>query len=181
MYYCLPSSHLHIDPRLLNLFLCLQALVDIAAFVHSSHWAHLVHFRCKYCRESWLLVEWNHLCLELWPCRYNGWSPNFNYSSQIILQIFNFTPLEIYNHELHKKTIIDVLLPFTLQFHAYKIYLNQLLQLQNGQSGAIVMASNSSDRSDRSDKPMDQKVLRRLAQNREAARKSRLRKKVLLP
>ncbi|KAF8683937.1 hypothetical protein HU200_044885 [Digitaria exilis] len=39
------------------------------------------------------------------------------------------------------------------------------------------MASNSSDRSDRSDKPMDQKVLRRLAQNREAARKSRLRKK----
>ena len=158
MYYCLPSSHLHIDPRLLNLFLCLQALVDIAAFVHSSHWAHLVHFRCKYCRESWLLVEWNHLCLELWPCRYNGWSPNFNYSSQIILQIFNFTPLEIYNHELHKKTIIDVLLPFTLQFHAYKIYLNQLLQLQNGQSGAIVKASNSSDRSDRSDKPMDQKV-----------------------
>ncbi|XP_062215785.1 transcription factor TGA2.2 isoform X2 [Phragmites australis] len=39
------------------------------------------------------------------------------------------------------------------------------------------MASNSSDRSDRSDKPTDQKVLRRLAQNREAARKSRLRKK----
>ena len=59
----------------------------------------------------------------------------------------------------NKKTIIDVLLPFTLQFHAYKIYLNQLLQLQNGQSGAIVMASNSSDRSDKSDKPMDQKVL----------------------
>ncbi|WVZ56752.1 hypothetical protein U9M48_007240 [Paspalum notatum var. saurae] len=50
-------------------------------------------------------------------------------------------------------------------------------RLENGQSGAIVMASNSSDRSDRSDKPMDQKVLRRLAQNREAARKSRLRKK----
>ncbi|KAL6648251.1 hypothetical protein ACP70R_012475 [Stipagrostis hirtigluma subsp. patula] len=49
-------------------------------------------------------------------------------------------------------------------------------RLENGQSGAI-MASNSSDRSDRSDKPMDQKVLRRLAQNREAARKSRLRKK----
>jgi len=47
----------------------------------------------------------------------------------------------------------------------------------NQRSGAIVMASNSSDRSDRSDKPMDQKVLRRLAQNREAARKSRLRKK----
>ncbi|CAL4922377.1 unnamed protein product [Urochloa decumbens] len=50
-------------------------------------------------------------------------------------------------------------------------------RLENGQNGAIVMASNSSDRSDRSDKPMDQKVLRRLAQNREAARKSRLRKK----
>lgn len=50
-------------------------------------------------------------------------------------------------------------------------------RLENGQSGANVMASNSSDRSDRSDKPMDQKVLRRLAQNREAARKSRLRKK----
>ncbi|KAG2552362.1 transcription factor TGA2.2-like [Panicum virgatum] len=47
----------------------------------------------------------------------------------------------------------------------------------NQRSGAIVMASNSSDRSDKSDKPMDQKVLRRLAQNREAARKSRLRKK----
>ncbi|TVU47261.1 hypothetical protein EJB05_06854 [Eragrostis curvula] len=49
-------------------------------------------------------------------------------------------------------------------------------RLENGQSGAA-MASNSSDRSDRSDRPMDQKVLRRLAQNREAARKSRLRKK----
>jgi transcription factor TGA len=49
-------------------------------------------------------------------------------------------------------------------------------QMVDGQSGAIV-PSNSSDRSDRSDKPMDQKVLRRLAQNREAARKSRLRKK----
>jgi len=48
--------------------------------------------------------------------------------------------------------------------------------LEQGQSGAI-MASNSSDRSDRSDKPLDQKTLRRLAQNREAARKSRLRKK----
>jgi len=47
----------------------------------------------------------------------------------------------------------------------------------NQRSGAIVKASNSSDRSDKSDKPMDQKVLRRLAQNREAARKSRLRKK----
>ncbi|KAG2541213.1 transcription factor TGA2.2 isoform X2 [Panicum virgatum] len=50
----------------------------------------------------------------------------------------------------------------------------------NQRSGAIVMASNSSDRSDRSDKPMDQKVLRRLAQNREAARKSRLRKKAFV-
>ncbi|KAM0827160.1 hypothetical protein ACQ4PT_068375 [Festuca glaucescens] len=49
-------------------------------------------------------------------------------------------------------------------------------RLEQGQSGAI-MASNSSDRSDRSDKPLDQKALRRLAQNREAARKSRLRKK----
>ncbi|XP_062215783.1 transcription factor TGA2.2 isoform X1 [Phragmites australis] len=50
------------------------------------------------------------------------------------------------------------------------------LRLENGQRAAV-MASNSSDRSDRSDKPTDQKVLRRLAQNREAARKSRLRKK----
>jgi transcription factor TGA len=50
-------------------------------------------------------------------------------------------------------------------------------RLENGQSGGAAMASNSSDRSDRSDKPMDQKVFRRLAQNREAARKSRLRKK----
>lgn len=50
----------------------------------------------------------------------------------------------------------------------------------NQRSGAIVMASNSSDRSDKSDKPMDQKVLRRLAQNREAARKSRLRKKAFV-
>ncbi|CAD6342433.1 unnamed protein product [Miscanthus lutarioriparius] len=50
-------------------------------------------------------------------------------------------------------------------------------ELENGQGGAMVLPSNSSDRSDRSDKPMDQKVLRRLAQNREAARKSRLRKK----
>ncbi|KQK14553.1 transcription factor TGA2.1 [Brachypodium distachyon] len=49
-------------------------------------------------------------------------------------------------------------------------------RLEQGQSGAL-MASNSSDRSDRSDKPLDQKTLRRLAQNREAARKSRLRKK----
>jgi len=48
--------------------------------------------------------------------------------------------------------------------------------MENGQNGAIV-PSNSSDPSDRSDRPMDQKVLRRLAQNREAARKSRLRKK----
>jgi len=38
----------------------------------------------------------------------------------------------------------------------FAIYLNLL---QNGQSGAIVKASNSSDRSDKSDKPMDQKVL----------------------
>ncbi|CAD6203385.1 unnamed protein product [Miscanthus lutarioriparius] len=51
------------------------------------------------------------------------------------------------------------------------------MHLENGQGGAMVLPSNSSDRSDRSDKPMDQKVLRRLAQNREAARKSRLRKK----
>ncbi|CAD6222417.1 unnamed protein product [Miscanthus lutarioriparius] len=47
--------------------------------------------------------------------------------------------------------------------------------MENG-SGAVV-PSNSSDRSDRSDKPLDQKTMRRLAQNREAARKSRLRKK----
>jgi hypothetical protein len=38
-------------------------------------------------------------------------------------------------------------------------YLNQPLQLENGQGGAMVLPSNSSDRSDRSDKPMDQKVL----------------------
>lgn len=38
-------------------------------------------------------------------------------------------------------------------------YLNQSLQLENGQGGAMVLPSNSSDRSDRSDKPMDQKVL----------------------
>ncbi|KAK6944457.1 Basic-leucine zipper domain [Dillenia turbinata] len=43
-----------------------------------------------------------------------------------------------------------------------------------GQSNAIV-ASDSSDRS--KEKTVDQKTLRRLAQNREAARKSRLRKK----
>ncbi|KAF0889533.1 hypothetical protein E2562_026947 [Oryza meyeriana var. granulata] len=49
----------------------------------------------------------------------------------------------------------------------------------DGQSGGI-MPSNSSDQSDRSDKPMDQKVLCRLAQNREAARKSWLRKKLLV-
>ncbi|CAL4976796.1 unnamed protein product [Urochloa decumbens] len=41
--------------------------------------------------------------------------------------------------------------------------------------GALVVASDSSDRS--KDKHEDQKTLRRLAQNREAARKSRLRKK----
>ncbi|KAJ1292493.1 hypothetical protein BS78_02G395600 [Paspalum vaginatum] len=50
------------------------------------------------------------------------------------------------------------------------------LRMENGQSDAM-MPSNSSDRSDRSDKPLDQKTMRRLAQNREAARKSRLRKK----
>ncbi|XP_004958748.1 transcription factor TGA2.2 isoform X1 [Setaria italica] len=50
------------------------------------------------------------------------------------------------------------------------------LQMENGQIMAAA-PSNSSDRSDRSDKPLDQKTLRRLAQNREAARKSRLRKK----
>uniref|UniRef100_A0A165YD79 BZIP domain-containing protein n=1 Tax=Daucus carota subsp. sativus TaxID=79200 RepID=A0A165YD79_DAUCS len=43
------------------------------------------------------------------------------------------------------------------------------------QSGAVVMFSDSSDRS--KEKSLDQKTLRRLAQNREAARKSRLRKK----
>lgn len=43
-----------------------------------------------------------------------------------------------------------------------------------GQS-AVVVASDSSDRS--KEKTLDQKMLRRLAQNREAARKSRLRKK----
>jgi transcription factor TGA len=48
--------------------------------------------------------------------------------------------------------------------------------MEHGQIEAA-MPSNSSDRSDRSDKPLDQKTLRRLAQNREAARKSRLRKK----
>ncbi|KAJ6702438.1 TRANSCRIPTION FACTOR TGA2.3-LIKE ISOFORM X1 [Salix koriyanagi] len=47
-------------------------------------------------------------------------------------------------------------------------------RFDGGQSTAL-MASDSSDRS--KDK-MDQKTLRRLAQNREAARKSRLRKKV---
>lgn len=47
-------------------------------------------------------------------------------------------------------------------------------RLETGQSAAVV-ASDSSDRS--KDKMVDQKTLRRLAQNREAARKSRLRKK----
>ncbi|XP_068661575.1 transcription factor TGA2.3-like isoform X2 [Aristolochia californica] len=47
-------------------------------------------------------------------------------------------------------------------------------RLDAGQS-ALVVASDSSDRS--KDKAGDQKTLRRLAQNREAARKSRLRKK----
>ncbi|GJN33469.1 hypothetical protein PR202_gb22073 [Eleusine coracana subsp. coracana] len=55
--------------------------------------------------------------------------------------------------------------------------ITKYLQMEHGQSEAA-MPSNSSDRSDRSDKPLDQKTLRRLAQNREAARKSRLRKKV---
>uniref|UniRef100_A0A453AMD6 BZIP domain-containing protein n=1 Tax=Aegilops tauschii subsp. strangulata TaxID=200361 RepID=A0A453AMD6_AEGTS len=55
----------------------------------------------------------------------------------------------------------------------------KIYRLEQGQSGGAIMASNSSDRSDRSDKPLDQKTLRRLAQNREAARKSRLRKKVI--
>ncbi|KAK4762187.1 hypothetical protein SAY87_030071 [Trapa incisa] len=45
---------------------------------------------------------------------------------------------------------------------------------ERGQSNALA-ASDSSDRS--KDKSLDQKTLRRLAQNREAARKSRLRKK----
>eukprot|EP00268_Persea_americana_P034264 TRINITY_DN3392_c0_g1_i2.p1 TRINITY_DN3392_c0_g1~~TRINITY_DN3392_c0_g1_i2.p1 ORF type:complete len:470 (-),score=108.92 TRINITY_DN3392_c0_g1_i2:403-1812(-) len=48
-------------------------------------------------------------------------------------------------------------------------------RFEAGQS-ALVAASDSSDRS--KDKAGDQKTLRRLAQNREAARKSRLRKKV---
>ncbi|CAD6216579.1 unnamed protein product [Miscanthus lutarioriparius] len=56
-----------------------------------------------------------------------------------------------------------------------EIVLPSWKQMENG-SGAVV-PSNSSDRSDRSDKPLDQKTMRRLAQNREAARKSRLRKK----
>ncbi|KAG9454954.1 hypothetical protein H6P81_007858 [Aristolochia fimbriata] len=47
-------------------------------------------------------------------------------------------------------------------------------RLDAGQS-ALIVASDSSDRS--KDKAGDQKTLRRLAQNREAARKSRLRKK----
>ncbi|XP_077226498.1 transcription factor TGA2.2-like isoform X1 [Tasmannia lanceolata] len=47
-------------------------------------------------------------------------------------------------------------------------------RFEAGQS-AMVVASDSSDRS--KDKTGDQKTLRRLAQNREAARKSRLRKK----
>ncbi|KAM2931730.1 hypothetical protein FF1_039896 [Malus domestica] len=40
------------------------------------------------------------------------------------------------------------------------------------------IAPVASDSSDKSKDPKDQKTLRRLAQNREAARKSRLRKKV---
>ncbi|CAA6669161.1 unnamed protein product [Spirodela intermedia] len=46
---------------------------------------------------------------------------------------------------------------------------------ESGLRNAIVAASDSSDRS--KEKTGDQKILRRLAQNREAARKSRLRKK----
>ncbi|KAK9081771.1 hypothetical protein Syun_031217 [Stephania yunnanensis] len=49
-----------------------------------------------------------------------------------------------------------------------------LLQFEMGTSNALLV-SDSSDRS--KDKTSDQKTLRRLAQNREAARKSRLRKK----
>jgi transcription factor TGA len=45
-----------------------------------------------------------------------------------------------------------------------------------GSEGALVNTA-ASDSSDRSKGKMDQKTLRRLAQNREAARKSRLRKK----
>ncbi|XP_072996322.1 transcription factor TGA2.2-like [Typha latifolia] len=47
-------------------------------------------------------------------------------------------------------------------------------RMEQGQAAAVVM-SDSSDRS--KDRSGDQKTLRRLAQNREAARKSRLRKK----
>nr|CAD1839984.1 unnamed protein product [Ananas comosus var. bracteatus] len=50
-------------------------------------------------------------------------------------------------------------------------------RLERGQT-AVVAASDSSDRS--KDKTGDQKTLRRLAQNREAARKSRLRKRLKL-
>ncbi|XP_062208746.1 transcription factor TGA2.3-like isoform X2 [Phragmites australis] len=51
---------------------------------------------------------------------------------------------------------------------------NESHRLEPG-PGALVVASDSSDRS--KDRHGDQKTLRRLAQNREAARKSRLRKK----
>ncbi|XVF24491.1 hypothetical protein REPUB_Repub13aG0132600 [Reevesia pubescens] len=47
-------------------------------------------------------------------------------------------------------------------------------RFDRGKSSAVVVASDSSDRSKGN---LDQKTLRRLAQNREAARKSRLRKK----
>ncbi|GMI70139.1 hypothetical protein HRI_000683200 [Hibiscus trionum] len=47
-------------------------------------------------------------------------------------------------------------------------------RFDRGNSSALVVASDSSDRSKGN---LDQKTLRRLAQNREAARKSRLRKK----
>eukprot|EP00249_Psilotum_nudum_P015757 c25505_g1_i1 orf=625-2058(-) len=49
-------------------------------------------------------------------------------------------------------------------------------QLENG-NREMVVVSGSSDHERTAAKPVDSKVLRRLAQNREAARKSRLRKK----
>ncbi|KAL8147359.1 hypothetical protein AgCh_004897 [Apium graveolens] len=52
---------------------------------------------------------------------------------------------------------------------------DQNRRFDRDQSGAIVLVADSHDGS--KDKPLDQKTLRRLAQNREAARKSRLRKK----
>ncbi|KAF2537297.1 hypothetical protein F2Q68_00023147 [Brassica cretica] len=46
-----------------------------------------------------------------------------------------------------------------------------------GSEGALVVNTAASDSSERSKNKLDQKTVRRLAQNREAARKSRLRKK----